>query len=83
VQSYHADPYAGSIFCPLGQTTGCFFHDENGNSTGVATLSPAYKLLPGVLHAYKVPRADLGDYVRPIPHEDDEADDHHGDHDDE
>jgi hypothetical protein len=77
------DPYASSIFCPLGQTTGCFFHDENGNAIGVATLSPAYKLLPGVLHAYKVPRADLGDYVRPIPHADDEDDDHHGDHDDE
>ena len=27
-----ADPYATSIFCPLGQTIGCFFHDENGNS---------------------------------------------------
>ena len=78
-----ADPYVTSIFCPLGQTTGCFFHDENGSSTDAATLTPDYKLLPGVLHAYKVPRADLGDYVRPIPHEDDEDDDHHGEHDDE
>ena len=50
------------------------------NGGAPATLTAEYKLLPGVLHAYKVPRTDLGDYVRPIPHEDD---DHHGDHDDE
>jgi hypothetical protein len=62
-----ADPYATSIFCPLGQMTGCFFHDANGNSTGAADLTPEYKLLPGVLHAYKVTPTDLGNYVRPIP----------------
>ena len=74
------DPFASSIQCPLGTTTGCF------TTTGgaLAELDGSYKLMPGVLHAYKVSAADLGDYVRPIPHEDDEDDDdHHGDHDDE
>jgi hypothetical protein len=70
-----ADPYATSIFCPLGQTTGCFFHDVNGNATGPATLTPDYKLLPGVLHVYKVPVSDLGDYVQPIPHDNEDEDD--------
>ena len=43
-----ADPYASSIQCPLGETTGCVF------TTGgqPATLTAAYALLPGVLHAY-------------------------------
>ena len=75
-----ADPFASSIQCPLGQITGCFF--TTGGAP--AMLTADYKLLPGVLHAYKVSAADLGDYVQPIPHEDDEDDeDHHGDHDDE
>lgn len=44
-----ADPYANSIMCPLGLTTGCV-----ATSNGAAvTLSSAYQLLPGVLHAYK------------------------------
>src|SRR5262249_31025760 len=77
-----ADPYASSIPCPLGTTKGCF-----KTTAGAPTELPSdgsYTLLPGVLHAYKVPRADLGDYVRPIPHEDDEDDDHqHGEYDDE
>ena len=43
-----ADPYAGSIACPIGSTVDCSF------TTGglAATLTPAYQLLPGVLHAY-------------------------------
>ena len=56
-----ADPFATSIQCPLGQTTGC---------TGAAESVPAdgsYTLLPGVLHAYKVPAADLATYVEPAP----------------
>jgi len=76
-----ADPYASSIQCPLGTTTGCF--ETTGGAPTELPSDGSYTLLPGVLHAYKVPRADLGDYVRPIPHEDDEDDDHHGDHDDE
>ncbi|WP_020485658.1 esterase-like activity of phytase family protein [Methylomonas sp. MK1] len=51
-----ADPYATSIQCPLGQTSGCS-----------ATLTSEYQLLPGVLHAYKVSAADLSGYVAPVP----------------
>jgi hypothetical protein len=67
-----ADPFARSIQCPLGSTTGCF--TTAGGAP--AELEGGSTLLPGVLHAYKVPRGDLGDYVRPIPpdHEDDEED---------
>ena len=78
-----ADPFASSIQCPLGPGHRLLLHHRrrSGDADG------GYKLLPGVLHAYKVSAADLGDYVRPIPHEDDEDDedddDHHGDHDDE
>ena len=56
-----ADPYATSIQCPLGSTVGC---------SGVATSVPvdgSYKLLPGVLHAYKVSAADLAGYTAPVP----------------
>lgn len=56
-----ADPYAGSIQCPLGLMTGC---------TGAATSVPqdgSYKLLPGVLHAYTIDAAELGNYVSAVP----------------
>ena len=55
------DPFATSIQCPLNETTGC---------TGAADSVPAdgsYTLLPGVLHAYKVPASDLETYVAPVP----------------
>jgi hypothetical protein len=57
-----ADPYASSIQCPLGQTTGCFF------TTGgdLATLTSEYSLLPGVLHAYRADAADFSTYVSPF-----------------
>src|SRR5262245_39624975 len=79
-----ADPFTSSIQCPLGTTTGCFFTADlaaDGDVDEVFDLPAdgSYTLLPGVLHAYKVSKADLGDYVRPIPHEDD----HHGEHDNE
>lgn len=51
-----ADPYATSIQCPLGQTSGCS-----------ANLTSEYQLLPGILHAYKVSAADLAGYVAPVP----------------
>ena len=39
-------------------------------------LPAGYKLLPGVLHAYRVSPADLGNYVVPDKHEgDDEGED--------
>lgn len=65
-----ANPFTSAIQCPLDTTTGCFKTDG-----GAPTELPAdgsYTLLPGVLHAYKVPTADLGDYVRPIPHDDED-----------
>lgn len=77
-----ADPYVSSIQCPLGQVTGCLF--TTGGAP--AALTADYQLLPGVLHAYKVPAADLGDYVRPYSRDehkddDDEDGDHHDDRD--
>ncbi len=58
-----ADPYAASIQCPLGAVTGCTFTTGGAD----ASLSAQYSLLPGVLHAYKVSAADLGNYVAPVP----------------
>lgn len=55
------DPYASSIQCPLGTTSGCI---------GAATSVPgdgSYKLLPGVLHAYKVSATELAGYTAPVP----------------
>ena len=43
-----SDPYATSIQCPIGQTTGCV----RTNGGAAVDLSGAYTLLPGVLHAY-------------------------------
>jgi len=59
-----ADPYASSIQCPLGSTAGCFL---TADGTTPATLTDDYGLLPGVLHAYKVSAADLGNYTAPVP----------------
>lgn len=55
-----ADPYAASIQCPVGTTTGCVL-TSNGNA---ATLTGAYQLLPGVLHAYV---GTIDGYVTPVP----------------
>ena len=72
-----ADPYATSIQCPLGQTTGCFSTADESP----AELSDEYQLLPGVLQAYTVSQTDLGDYIRPYSRgkdkDDDDGDDHH------
>jgi hypothetical protein len=72
-----ADPFAMSIQCPLGATTGCF---------STADLTPvnlptdgSYRLLPGVLHAYRVSTTDLGNYVVPSKHEGDDEDEKDGD----
>lgn len=53
-----ADPFAASIQCPIGQTTGCVF--TTGGAP--ATLTAAYRLVPGVLHAYA---ARIDGYVAP------------------
>lgn len=55
-----ADPYATSIQCPVGSVTGCTFT----NNGAAATLSSAYALLPGVLHAYT---ATIDGYTAPVP----------------
>ncbi len=57
------DPFANSISCPLDQRSNCFF------TTGgaAAVLSSDYSLLPGVLHAYRISAAELGNYVAPVP----------------
>jgi hypothetical protein len=54
-----ADPYASSIQCPLGQTTGCVF--TAGGAP--ATVTGDYALLPGVLHAYT---ANIAGYLAPF-----------------
>jgi hypothetical protein len=56
-----ADPYAASIQCPIGSTTGCFLTSNNATA---ATLTADYQLLPGVLHSYT---ADIPGYVAAVP----------------
>lgn len=58
-----ADPFASSIQCPLGTTLGCFL---TADVTKFVELPADFFLLPGILHAYLVSAADLGDYVRPV-----------------
>lgn len=55
-----ANPDATSIQCPIGTRANCFFKANNT----AATLTGAYGLLPGVLHAYT---ARLTNYVAPVP----------------
>jgi hypothetical protein len=55
------DPYASSIQCSLDKTTGCFTSNNIA-----AALTDDYKLLPGVLHAYKASMDDLAGYVAPV-----------------
>jgi hypothetical protein len=73
-----ADPYAGSIQCPLGLKTGCFttadVADGVVNEMFDLPNDGSYKLLPGVLHAYKVAAADLGDFIRPGHYQDGDGD---------
>ena len=78
-----ANPFATSIQCPLGAKTGCFSTADLTADGDVDTLldlptDGSYKLLTGVLHAYRVSPADLGNYVVPgkrDKHDDDENDD--------
>ena len=60
-----ADPYAGSIQCPLGSTTGCFA--TTGGAPVTLPGDGSYRLLPGVLHAYKVPASDLAGFAPAKP----------------
>lgn len=75
-----ADPFVSSIQCPLGLTTGCFTTADitaDGDIDGMVDLpnDGSYKLLPGVLHAYKVSAADLGNFVRRGHHRERDDDD--------
>lgn len=54
------DPFASSIQCPVGLTTGCFATATSAS----ATLSADYQLLPGVLHSYT---ADIAGYTAAVP----------------
>lgn len=58
-----ADPYKGSIQCPLNQTTACVKTSDGS----AVTLSSDYSLLPGVLHAYKASSADMVGYTPAVP----------------
>jgi len=74
------DPYVGSIQCPLGATTRCFFTADLAADGEVDTFinlpsDGSYKLLPGLLYAYRVSAADLGDYVEPSKHPKDDDED--------
>lgn len=55
------DAYLNSIQCPMNTASNCV------TTTGgaPAPLKSEYKLLPGVLHAYKVPAGDLNSYTPP------------------
>jgi hypothetical protein len=55
-----ADPYAGSIQCPIGSTGNCTFTADGT----AATLNAEHALLPGVLHAYT---ASIAGLVTPVP----------------
>jgi len=55
-----ADPFASSIQCPVGTTSGCF----STATAAAATLTSSYQLLPGVLHGYT---ADIAGYTAPVP----------------
>jgi hypothetical protein len=62
-----SDPYAASIQCPVGMTTGCFTTATANTTQTPAAVTAAYALLPGVLHAYT---ADVIGYVSPVPEAD-------------
>ena len=55
------DPYINSIQCPIGKKHDCFY--TTGGAP--ARLTKDFDLLPGVLHAYKVPATELGAYEPP------------------
>jgi hypothetical protein len=64
-----ADPFAGSIQCPLGLITGCFTTADLSADSDIDVMfdlpnDGSYKLLPGILHAYRVSADDLGNVIR-------------------
>lgn len=58
----YSDYNGTEVWCPIDTTTGC------QTPAGVATALPGgYRLIPGVLHAYKASAADLAGYTAPVP----------------
>jgi len=55
------NPWLTSIHCPLGMTTGCFLQGDPNTSK---ELTANHKLLPGILRAYRVSKANLGNSVQ-------------------
>jgi len=60
-----ADPYKASIQCPLDSTSDCFWTTGGGAATLPA--DGTYRLMPGVLVAYKVPAGDIPNFVPAVP----------------
>jgi hypothetical protein len=55
--------FAGNFLkCPLDAQDTC---QLNGTGPGDQTVPANFHLIPGVLHAYKIPASDLPDYVEP------------------
>jgi hypothetical protein len=60
-----ASPYLTSIQCPLDSSNNCFWTSDN--SAAVLPADGSYRLMPGVLVAYKVPASDLPTFVPAVP----------------
>jgi hypothetical protein len=60
-----ADPYKGSIQCPLDSTSDCFWTADS--SAAALPADGSYRLMPGVLVAYKVPASDIPNFVPAAP----------------
>jgi len=60
-----AKPFLTSIQCPLDSTSGCFWTSDS--SAAVLPADGSYRLLPGVLVAYKVPASDIPGFVPAVP----------------
>lgn len=60
-----ASPFQSSIQCPLDSTSNCFM--TSNNSAAMLPADGSYRLLPGVLVAYKVPASDISNFVPAVP----------------
>ena len=58
----YVDFVGNYIKCPLDATSGCQMNDEGPNDV---TVPSKFRLIPGVLHAYRVSASDLDGYVAP------------------
>jgi len=60
-----ATPFQSSIQCPLDSTSACFWTADN--SAAALPADGSYRLMPGVLVAYKVPASDIPTFVPAVP----------------